>query len=116
MSATKYYLEKGGSPTWKTVVVSESGTIKVWDPTASTRIVLTDVSVGANLAGTVAFYFGDLGGDKIFEFWTAGSATISPNIGVRESNVYDRELYFAATPGSTNGFVVNVGGFEMPIE
>jgi len=113
MSATNFYLEKGFTPMFKSVVVNESTTIAAWTPTTSTRIVITGLQVAANLASTFAFYFGNLAGTRIFQGASTGSATVfAPNI-YFECPTYDRVVYFVGKPGSTDGFIVNLQGFEI---
>lgn len=115
MSAIEFYLKQGFSPKQKTTTISGLGTIAVWTPLTSTRVVITDLAISNNNAGTIAFYWGNLAGDKIAEFLFSGSNNISPAIGCWEGTAYDREL-FAKLGGAsgTDGVRVNLTGFEMP--
>lgn len=115
MSATEYYLNKGFTPQNKTVTISGLDTIIIWGPTTSTRVSIVELSISANNAGTVAFYWGNLAGSKIAEFLFSGSSNISPSIGVWEGTMYDRTLFGKLGGASaTDGVRVNVTGFELP--
>lgn len=115
MSATEFYLKQGGSPTWKTATFHGVGTITVWTPTTSTRIVLTSIVVAQTLSGSTAFYFGNLAGDKIIEFRHAGSTTVTTSDGfLADSNTYDRTLVANSVAPGTDGVKVSVFGFELP--
>lgn len=115
MSAFEAYLNKGYTPANKSVGINGSDTVAVWTPTTSTRIVVTDVSLACNSAGTIAFYWGNLAGSVIAQFARTGSTQINPVIGAWESTMYDRVL-FAKAGGAvgTDGIVVNLTGFEIP--
>lgn len=114
-SASNYYLDKGFTPAFRTTLVNSATTIAVWTPTTSTRVVLTDVQITSTAqSGTLAFYFGNLAGTKIFEFAIGTTSTISPAIGPIESTMYDREIFVKSTPGGDGLFRVNLQGFELP--
>ena len=114
MTAIEFYLHKGFTSTNKTVVINGLDTIAVWTPTTSTRIVVTNLAISNNNAGTIAFYWGNLAGSKVAEFIMAGSSNISPSIGNWEGTAYDRIL-FAKLGGAsgTDGVRVNLTGFEL---
>lgn len=113
--SVNFYLEKGYTPVNKVVAVNEAGTVTVWTPTTSTKIVLTGYEIGVNLAGSVALYWGNLAGTRIFQGVTAGSATlVSPTGFISDSNVYDRTLHFVSKASGTDGHVVSLQGFEIP--
>lgn len=115
MSAIEFYLKQGGTPLTRTTTISGLGTIAVWTPATSTRVAVTDITIASNNAGTIAFYWGNLAGDKIAEFLLAGSITISPIIGVWEGTAYDRTLFAKlGAVSATDGFRVNLTGFELP--
>lgn len=115
MSAFEFYLEKGYTPANRTSTISGLGTVAVWTPTTSTRIFVTDLTMSNINAGTIAFYWGNLAGDKIAEFVLSGSANVSPAIGGWEGTAYDRIL-FAKLGGAsgTDAVRVNLSGFELP--
>lgn len=113
MSPDTYYLERGYTPTWKTVAISAIGTATVWTPRTSTKIVLTRVSIGVNLAGSVAFYFGNLAGQKIEQFNLAASSYISVPL-LADSDSFDRVLFANASATGTDGVKITVAGFEIP--
>lgn len=113
MSVHSFYLEKGFTPTWKTVAFDGAGTITVWTPRTSTRIVLTKLVVASTLAGSTAFYFGNLAGDKIIEFRHGGSATVGEEV-LADSNTYDRTLVANSVAPGTDGVKVTAFGFEIP--
>ena len=113
MSATNFYLEKGFTPTWKTVSFGGAGTITVWTPRTSTRIVLTQLVVASNLGGSSAFYFGNLAGDKIVQFNHAASSVISTELHA-DSGTMDRTLVGNVSAAGTDGVKVSAFGFELP--
>ena len=112
MSATNFYLEHGYTPVVKTASFAGAGTITVWTPRTSTRIVVTDFVVAATLAGSTAFYFGNLAGTKIVEFRHAGSATVAVSL-LADSGTYDRTLVANSVNPGTDGVKVTVAGFEI---
>ncbi|MEK7178321.1 MAG: hypothetical protein AAB721_01540 [Patescibacteria group bacterium] len=115
MSTANFYLEKGFTPAFRTVLVNSAETIAVWTPTTSTRVVLTDLQITSTAqGGTLAFYFGNLAGTKIFEFALSTTTTISPGIGPIESTMYDRIVFVKANPGGDGLYRVNLQGFELP--
>lgn len=114
MSAFEAYLNRGYTPVNKTVAVNGADTIAVWTPTTSTRVVVTNLAVARNLAGTFAFYWGNLAGSKVAEFFNSGTAVVNPAIGAWESTMYDRVLFFKGGQSATDGTVVNLTGFEIP--
>lgn len=112
MSALNFYLAKGLTPTWKTVSFDGAGTITVWTPRSSTRIVLTHLAVASTLAGSTAFYFGNLAGDKIIEFRHGGSSTVTMEL-LADSGVYDRLLVANSVAPGSDGVKITAMGFEM---
>lgn len=115
MSAIEFYLNKGFTPKFKTATISGLDTVSVWTPLTSTRVVITDLVISNINAGTIAFYWGNLAGDKVAEFVLSGSANVSPLIGCWEGTAYDRSL-FAKLGGAsgTDACRVNLTGFELP--
>ena len=114
MSATEYYLNKGFTCLNKSVVVSGTGTFTVWAPVAGRRVVVTGISISANPAGTVAFYF-DNGDDRIALFNLSASSNISPTIGAWESTVASGRIFGKLSASQTDGSAVNATGFEIPV-
>lgn len=114
MSAIEFFLDKGYTPVFRHVSTAGAGTVTVWTPTTSTRLVLTNLTVASNLGGTVLFTLGNLAGTKVFEFNVGGSSTVSPTIGAIESTMYDRSLFAAVSGGGTEGFKITAVGFELP--
>lgn len=112
--AIEFYLEKGFTPATRTVTISGLDTFTLWAPTTSTRIVVTNLSISNNYAGTLAFYWGNLAGSKIAEYLLSASGNISPAIGVWEGTMYDRTLFGKAAVSGTDGIRVNATGFELP--
>ena len=113
MSAYDYYLSQGYTPTWKVASFNGVGTITVWTPRTSTRIVLTQLNVATNLATSVAFYYGNLAGDKIIQFNVAASAFVVSDI-LADSGTYDRTLVANVVASGTDGVKVTAVGFEIP--
>mgnify|MGYP001607788181 FL=1 len=113
--SVNFFLEKGYTPLTKSVLVNEAGTVTVWTPTTSAKVVLTGFAVSSNLAGSVSLYWGNLAGTRIFQGYVTGSGTItSPATFLSDSNVYDRTLHFTSTVSGTGGHAVNLQGFEIP--
>lgn len=95
----------------KSTIISGPNTISVWTPIAGNRVILTDMSISANQAGTIAFYF-DNGNDRFASFNVSASSTITPFIGCVESTVVSGAI-FARTLGNTSdGWYVNLTGVE----
>lgn len=113
MSAEQFYLAQGYTPTFKTVSFNGAGTVTVWTPRASTKIVLTKLSVATNLAGSTAFYFGNLAGEKIVQFNNAASGFVEMSL-LADSNTYDRTLVGNSSGMGTDGVKVSAFGFEIP--
>ena len=113
MSATNFYLDKGFTPSNRITLINGLDTIAVWTPTTSTRVVLTEMSLSANYGGTIAFYFGNLAGTRFAEFLVGASSTITPAIGAVESTMYDRVIFAKVGTSGTDGWRVNLTGFEL---
>lgn len=112
MSATNFHLGKGDKPVRKRVPVAAVSAV-VWTPATSARIFLTGFSVSAvgAAAGTIKLAFGQ--GDGIFEGTVTGSATInSPHGFMANSTLYDESIYFTSRVSATDGYIVNLYGFE----
>ena len=112
MSAIDFYLEKGYTPVNKSVVISGPDTIAVWTPITGKRVVLTDISVAANLTGTIAFYF-DNGNNRFALYSLSASSTITPNIGCIESTVVSGAIFAVTKNNASDGYYVNLTGFEV---
>lgn len=113
-SSQHFYQRAGHTPVWKVAKFDGAGTITIWTPTTSTKIVLTDIVASSINGGSVAFYWGNLAGSKIVDFHVGGSATVNPGIGAVECTAYDRTLVGNVSGGGTDGFKVTVFGFELP--
>lgn len=113
MSAADFFLERGITPQNRTTAINGLDTIAVWTPTTSTRVMLTNMTISNNPAGTIAFYFGNLAGSKFAEFVMAGSSTISPSIGAIECTAYDRVIFAKVSASASDGWRVNLTGFEL---
>ena len=112
MSALNYYLSKGYTPLNKSVIASGPGTLTVWTPPSDKRVVITNVSLGTNVAGTIAFYF-DNGDDRIAAFSLSASTSFSPVIGAWESTVVGGRIFSRSTGNASDGWYVNVTGVEL---
>jgi len=109
--SNEFYLSRGYTPQVKSVTISGLSTIKVWTPAAGKRVVVTNVSISSNAAGTIAFYFE--GNDRIAQFFRQGSATINPHIGSWESTTVAGGIFAKVNTSETDGVYVNLEGFEM---
>ena len=114
MPAIDYFLRKGYTPQNRLNIIQESAAVAVWTPKTSMRVVITDITISSSPATTIAFYWGNVAGDKIAEFLLAGSATITPSIGIWEGTAYDRSLFAVSKVGATDGIRVDLTGFEIP--
>ena len=110
--SVNFYLEKGYTPINKTVIISGPDTITVWTPIAGNRVVLTNMSIAANLTGTIAFYF-DNGNNRFAIYSLSASSTITPNIGCVESTVVSGAIFARTLPNASDGYYVNLTGFEI---
>lgn len=112
MSATNFYLKAGDKPINKRVPVAAVSAV-VWTPSTSARIFLTGYSVvGVSAAaGTFKLAFGQ--GSGIVEGLVTASGTInSPHGFFANSPGYDESIYFTSKGSATDGYVVNLYGFE----
>ena len=50
MSAINFYLESGYTPLTKSIVFNAPGTLSLWIPPSDKRVVVTNLSIGANVA------------------------------------------------------------------
>ena len=112
MSAIDFYLERGFTPMNKAVVISGPDTISVWTPITGKRVFVTNLSIGTNVGGTIAFYF-DNGNSQIARFSIAGSASISPSIGCWDSTVTSGRIFARTLGNASDGWYVNLTGFEL---
>ena len=113
MSAIEFYLEKGYTPVNKTVAISGPNTISVWTPASDKRVVLTDISVAANLTGTIAFYFDTNTSYRFATYSLSASTTIAPLIGCVESTVIGGKILARTLGNASDGWYVNLTGFEI---
>lgn len=113
MSALGFYLSKGYTPLTKSIVISGLSTITVWTPPSDKRVVVTDLSLASNLAGTIAFYF-DNGDDRIAAFSLSASTSFSPVIGAWESTVVGGRVFARiGTASASDAWFVNATGVEL---
>lgn len=116
MSAFQYYKSLGYSyagPKYRDI--SNAGAnLVVWQPTSSMRIALTEITISAITAGTIALFFGGANNaQKLGEFISSGSVNITPSISSWESTAKDAPLYAVAGSSGTNGWRITVNGFEL---
>ena len=112
MSASEFYLNAGYTPTAKSTLIHGVSTISVWTPETGKRVALTGMSVSTNNAGTIAFYF-DNGNEKFAEFLLAASSTVVPIIEAIESTVVSGRIFAKVSVSGTDGWRVNLTGFEL---
>ncbi len=94
---------------------SVTGTITLKTPQTGARLAITNVTVGANAAGTIAFYFGGKHDNDtpIAMYHVASSSQVTPNIQCWESTATDSPLEAMVSTGLTNAWNVQVEGFEL---
>ena len=113
MSATNYYLSKGYTPMNKNIVISGPDTISVWVPVTGNRVILTELSISANQAGTIVFIaYDQKAANYVAQFSLAASTNISPTIGCVEGTMVSGSFFARTLGNSTNGWNVNLTGFE----
>lgn len=112
--STDYYLSRGYTPQTRYQRFDATDTLSIWTPTTSTRVVITGISIAANIAGTFLITWGNLAGSRVAEFVSSGSTTITPRIGVWEGTMYDRSLFGRPSTSPTDGWKITLDGFEIP--
>lgn len=93
-----------------------TSTITFVTPSAGKRIALTNLTIAANAAGTIAFYFLQSETQheyKIAEFTSSGSAFINPYIQCWEATAVVAPIGIRVSTGLTNAWNVNAEGFEL---
>lgn len=115
MSSSEFFLNKGYTPVFKTYTLNGTGTAIVWTPVSGKKIVLTDLILASNLAGSTSFYFGATTGDPLLvaTFNHGGSATINAKF-LADANIYDRTLVANSKAPGTDGIQITAVGFEIP--
>ena len=112
MSAINFFLERGHTPINKSVIFQGNDTVSVWVPATGKRVVVTNVSVAANLGTTVAFYFDTTTAYRAGIISTDGSTMTNPDIGCWESTVVTGRI-FARKNTTLGECIVNLTGFEI---
>lgn len=114
MSAIKFYLSKGYTPMNKNVIISGPDTLAIWTPITGKRVILTDISITANQAGTITLFLYDPGIDNRFAIFSlAASTTIAPRIECVEGTIVGGAIYARTLGNTTNGWNLNLTGFEI---
>lgn len=107
------FYSKSYTPVASSVAISGLDTFTIINPGADRRVVLTNLSVSSNAAGTIAFFFED--GSLIAQYFRQASATIAPQIGAWESTTVAGRIFGRLGGASgTDGAYINVSGFLMP--
>lgn len=117
MSGVDFYLNKGFTPQWRYVQRDAAGTIAIWTPTTSTKVVLTGLQItNNNAAATLEITWGNLNinNRRIFVFDVAASTTIYPIFNVIEGTMYDRAIFCNASADASDGWKISAQGFELP--
>lgn len=113
MSVTNYYLSKGYTPINKEVVISGPNTIAIWTPVTGNRVILTELNIVANQKGTIVFLMYDPNiGTRVAAFSMGASGTIAPDIGCIEGTMVSGSIYAVTLGNSTEGWRINMTGFE----
>lgn len=114
-----YYFKKLGyrrlSPTLRTISnATVAGTASIITPTTGARLMITNLVIGSNPGGTIAFYFGGRNDNdtKIAMFQLGASSHLNPAIECWESTATDSPLEAMVSTGLTDAWTVNVEGFE----
>lgn len=112
MSAIEFFLGRGHTPINKSVIFSGNDTASVWTPVTGKRVVVTNVSVAANVPSTIAFYFDTTTAYRAAIISTDGSTMVNPDIGCWESTVVSGRI-FARKNTTLGEAIVNLTGFEI---
>ncbi len=115
MSANPYYLAQGYTPQYRFTRFDAAGTLAIWTPTTSCRVVITGLHVGATNGGSMTLGWSySSGGKQVAQFVLGGSAFVSPAIGAIEGTAIDGKLWAAVSAGGTDSWAVTAYGFEIP--
>lgn len=116
MSAADFYLNKGYTQEYRFVSFTAAGTIALWTPRGSARVVITDLSIASNLGGSLSLGWSYASGGKgVFTAIQAGSTTVSPIIGSIEGTGLAETLWAnISSGGSTPSYYITATGFEIP--
>ena len=117
MSNANFYFSKGYTPITFHKAISGLNTLQIVDPGEYRRLVVTNITVNSNYAGTIAFYFGgrtqvaDANG-ILAMYYRPASSFIQTYIGCWEGTAIGSALY-AKLGGlsGTDGCYVNGEGF-----
>jgi hypothetical protein len=114
MSSFNYY-KKAGFVNWDTHrdISNSASNIVIKSPTASMRLTVTGLTISANVAGTIAFYFGGSVQRKIAQFVSSGSSQIFPVFSNWESTGTDAPFYAVTSAAGTEGWKITAEGFEL---
>jgi len=116
-----YYFKKLGyqqmAPIYRQISnAAVATTVTLWTPSAGKRLAVTNVTIGGNAAGTMAFYFTQSANQheyQIAEYSISASSFIAPQITCWESTAVVAPLGVRFSTGLTNQWRVCVEGFEL---
>lgn len=114
MSAYEFYKFLGAKKWDAQTKIEAANTNKiVYTPNSSLRIVLTNLQVASNVAGSIQLWFGGNANRMLFEANLGASAFITPVISGIESTAIDAVLYAVVSNTSGNGWKISAEGFEI---
>ena len=116
MSAVNFYLKRGYPPINKNVIISGPDTIAIWTPVTGNKVVLTDITITANQKGTMVIFLYDQqldGINRVAAFSMGASGTIVPAIECIQGTANSGVIYARTTGNTTNGWNLNLTGFEI---
>ena len=121
MSSAYYYFKKLGysafSPVQRTISnATVAGTITLKTPQTGANLAITNITVNAAAAdGSIAFYFGGRHDNDtpVAIYQVKASTVITPCIQCWETTAKDSPLEAMVSTGLTNGWNVQVEGFEL---
>lgn len=119
MSAYKFYKEQAAqrrTPTLRTISnAAVAGTMTIATPTSGAKLVVTNLVIGSNPGGTIAFYFGGNydNDSKIAMYQIGASSHLAPAIEAWEIPIADAPLEAMVSTGLTDAWTVNVEGFDL---
>lgn len=116
--ADSFYLRRGDTPRNQFQSFGGAGTLAIFTPLNSgSRVILSGLTVGSNLGGTIAFYWSTSSAAssniKFAECFIGASATITPFLQNIEGTALGVGIWANVSGGGTDGFKVTATGFEL---
>lgn len=116
--ADSFYLRTGNTPRNQFQSFSAAGTLAILTPRdTGSRVVLSGLTIGSNLGGTIAFYWSTAStassNIKFAECFLGASATIVPFMQNIEGTAVGVGIWANVSGGGSDNFKVTATGFEL---